>query len=256
MNKPYSSAPLSEHHLRLGLLISFVNEVNRGLSHKEMNPMGSLYVFDDKAEIQTPGTVPENWPLGFIRVYTQQAKSTKDVEFTLHNFDPAHNSAGYDARRGGSLDQAGLRFVSQNGYAGLEAHYMVVPEFEQLSFVPFIGDHTQSAEEILLASKLGGYDRKTLLAAYEESKVKEAYNEEDAEHFKVPYTYTNWVLLNALVIAKIITLRALALSEHGENVYREHAQRDSKGQIVPIDVSVEDPAQALEHPEPPPAPIQ
>jgi hypothetical protein len=231
----------------LGLLISFVNEVNRGLSHKEMNPMGTLYVFDDKAEIQTPGTVPENWPLGFIRVYTQQAKSTKDVEFTLRNFDPAHNSAGYDARRGGSLDQAGLRFVSQHGYAGLEAHYMVVPEFEQLSFVPFIGNHTQSAAEILLESKLGGYDRKTVLAAFEESSIKEAYNEEDMEHFQVPHTYTNWVLLNALVIAKIITLRALALSEHGDNVYRETSRYNTMGQVVPIDVSVKDPAEALEH---------
>ena len=54
MNKPYSSAKLSEHHLRLGILSVFIDEVNRGLKHRARNPMGRIYVFDDKTEIFTP----------------------------------------------------------------------------------------------------------------------------------------------------------------------------------------------------------
>lgn len=249
MNKPYSAAPLSEHHLRVGLLVAFANEVNRGLEHKEMNPMGNLYVFDDRAEIHTPKSCPENWPTGFIRVYAERAKSTADCEFTLHNFDPAHNSAGYDAKRGGSLDQQGIRFlVGTGGFYGCGGHYMVVPEFEQLSFIPFIGEHTDSPEKILEETKLGGYDRKQLLAAFEEAKVKEEYTEDELEHFKVPHSYTNWVLLNALAIAKIVSLRAIALAEHGDNIMRENMERDSKtGAPLPVDVSEVDPALALEH---------
>lgn len=249
MFKPYSSAPLSDHHLRVGLLVSFANEVNRGLERKDQNPMGNLYVFDDKSEIRVPKEVPENWPTGLVRIYAEQARSTADVEFRLCNFDPAMNTAGYDAKRGGSLDQQGVRFTGQNGWCGLKAHYLVIPEFEQLSFVPLIGDHTQDIEAILEQAKLGGYDRKLIRAAYEDSKITEAYEaEDDLEHFSgVPHTYHNWLMLNALIISKIVTLRQIALAEHGDNVTREVLERDERGNVIPIDVSVEDPAQALEH---------
>lgn len=235
MHKPYSSAPLSEHHVRIGVLVSFANEVNRNLDKKEMNPMGNLYVFDDRAEIRTPAKVPENWPTGFIRIYTEQARSTKDVDFTLHNFEPSNWTAGYDAKRGGSLDAAGLRLVSENGFNGLEAHYMVIPEFNQLSFVPFIGHFEQSPEEILEASKLPKYDQKQIMVQFEEGKIIDEYDgEEDLEHFRgVPHTYHNWILLNALILSKIVTLRALALAEHAENVYAANTGN------APVDVSGE-----------------
>lgn len=249
MNKPYSAAPLSDFHLRIGLLVTFVNEVNRGVERKDMNPMGNLYVFDDRAEIHTPKECPENWPTGFIRIYSEQAKSTADTEWTLRNFDPAHNSAGYDAKRGGSLDQQGIRFLTGlGGFYGCGGHYMVVPEFEQLSFIPFIGDHKDSPEKLLEESKLGGYDRKVVLAAFEEAKVKEEYTEDEMEHFGAPHTYTNWILLNALIISKVVSLRAIALSQHGDNVMREQLERDSRtGAPLPVDVSVADPVAELEH---------
>lgn len=226
MNKPYSAAPLSDHHLRIGLLVSFANEVNRNMEKKDMNPMGNLYVFDDRAEIHTPSICPENWPTGFIRVYAEQAKSTEDCEWTLHQFDPAHNTAGYDAKRGGSLDYHGIQaLVSHGGFYGCGGHYMVVPEFAQLSFIPFIGTHTDSPEEILEESKLLSYDRKQLLAVYEYAKVKEEYTEEELEHFRVPHTYTNWVMLNALLISKIVTLRQAALAEHGDAVMQKAVEQ-------------------------------
>jgi len=242
VNKPYQSAPLSESHLRLGLLLDFANNVNRGLDRKEMNPMGSLYVFDDHSEIRTPTVVPENWPHGLIRVYREQKTQGFEPEFVLHQFDPAMQTVAFDAKRSGGLDQQGIRFITQTGWHGLDAHYLVMPEFEQLSFIPLIGTHTDSVESILDQSKLGGYDRKIVRMTYEEAMIKEAYDsEDDLELYRgVPHTYHNWIMLNALIVAKIVTLRAIALAEAGENAFRETVDRDSvTGAPLPVDVSGE-----------------
>lgn len=242
MNKPYQSAPLSEHHIRLGLLLDFANNVNRGLEKKELNPMGNLYIFDDHSEIRTPTSVPENWPHGLIRIYREQQTGGFDPEFTLHQFDPAMGTTAYDAKRGGGLDQQGIRFTSQQGWRGLDAHYLVMPEYEQLSFIPLIGNHTDDIETILEASKLGGYDRKVIRQTFEEAKVKEAYDsEDDLELYRgVPHTYHNWIMLNALIVSKIVTLRNIALAEAGENALTSQFERDTQtGAVLPIDVSNE-----------------
>lgn len=245
MNKPYQSAPLSELHLRVGALLFFANEVNRGLERKEMNPMGNLYMFDDHSEIRTPANVPENWPHGLVRIFTEQAKGDEKYEFTLQHFDPAMSTAAYDAKRGGGIDQQGIRFLAGTGWMGLTAHYLMVPEYDQVSYVPLIGKHTDSVDEILEEAKLGGYDRKVIRETYEATAMAPYENEDDIEHARgVPHTYHNWLMLNALIIAKIVTLRALALAEHGENVLNETLQRDSKtGAVLPIDVSQEEGAQ-------------
>lgn len=243
MNKPYSSAPLSDHHLRLGLLVGFANEVNRGLEKKDMNPMGNLYVFDNKEEIRTPLAVPENWPSGLIRVYAEQVRVDRPAEFTLSNFDPAMLTTAYDAKRGGGMDQQGIRFTASTGYLGLQAHYLVVPEFSQLSFAPLIGHHLDTPEKILEESNLIPFDQKRILFAYEDAKLKEEYtSEEDIEHMAgVPFTYQNWIMLNAMIIAKVVTLRNIALAQYGEEVRQETIQRDDKtGAVLPIDVSQEE----------------
>lgn len=225
MHKPYQTAPLSDHHLRIGLLVDFANVVNRGLSRKEMNPMGATYVFDDRAEIINPAKCPENWPTGLIRIYREEVRADEKHQFTLAQFEAAANAAGYEARYGGgSMDQQGLRFLASTRYMGLSAHYLVIPEFEQLSYIPLIGDHTDSVDEVLdKAGKLTAYDRRVILETYESTSVKEEYDEDTLEALNgVPHTYHNWLFLNACIISRIVTLRQLALTTHAEDVLAEH----------------------------------
>lgn len=225
MHKPYQTAPLSEHHLRIGLLVDFANAVNRGLSRKEMNPMGATYVFDDRAEIINPKNCPENWPTGLIRIYREEKRSDESHPFTLNQFEPAVNAAGYEARYGGgSMDQQGLRFMSSTRYMGLTAHYLAIPEFEQLSFIPLIGEYTDSVDEVMAkVENLTPYDRSQILEVYESSCIKDPYDEETLETLNgVPHTYHNWLFLNACIISRIVTMRQLALAEHAEDVSREH----------------------------------
>jgi hypothetical protein len=238
--------------MKVGLLVSFTNAVNDGLAKKAHNPMGSLYVFDAHTEIIAPGDCPPNWPSGLIRIYRNERRAGSDPEFTLHHFDPAVNAAGWDDRWHGSMDQTGLRRAQAEGYYQLEAHYLVVSEFGQLSFIPLQGDHKDDPAELLAAVKnLTAYDKKEILRVFDEAKVKQPYNEDDLESTKgVPHTYANWLLLNALLAARLVALRQVALSELGDQVLSDQLARDSKTQeVLAIDVGEDeepDPEQVAE----------
>lgn len=244
MNKPYSSAKLSEHHLRIGILSAFIDEVNRGLKHRSRNPMGRIYVFDDKTEIFTPAKPPENWPIGLIRIYSDVRRGHLLPEYGLRHFEPAVNCSAIDVgahATAGTLDHQGLRFLASTSYCGLSAHYLVFGEYDQLSFVPLLGHHKDSVDDVIaLAGKLTSYDKRLIIELYESASIKQPYDEETLMGTNnIPHTYHNWLLLNACIMSRVVTLRQVALAELADAVQDRASGMISSALQAPIDVSEE-----------------
>jgi hypothetical protein len=175
----------------------------------------ALLIMDQQPDIPAPGSLPVNWPVAIIRNYVEyNEKAVQNSVVTPARVGVNQDSVGLS--EGVVMDQNGIlayehSVFKKNAHLKQEGFYLVFGEAGQTSLVPSLGapdtfKHIRDVLDLLPKGMLDVYYTRQVTQSYEETCMKEEYNEDILETRRgLGMNYTNWELANALVAAACMT---------------------------------------------------